>query len=274
MAKTAETGEKEMSFLGHLEELRWRLVRSTIAILLVAIVIFIFTEPIVDQIFLSMKRPDFPTYRFFCWMSEVVGLDDSLCATEIPINTQSTTPTGQFSTNMYFAFIGGFIIAFPFVFYQFWSFLKPALKDTEYKVTKGAIFWASLLFFLGIAFGYFLVSPLCVQFFGTYKMHAETSNNFTISSYLSLITTTTLFSGLFFELPMVIMIFSKLGVVSSAWLKKYRKHALIIILIISAIITPPDVISQILVAIPILILYEIGIIIAKRHEKLIKTTDL
>jgi sec-independent protein translocase protein TatC len=268
MAKTTHTGEKEMSFLGHLEELRWRLVRSTIAILIIAVVIFIFTETIVDQVFLSMKRPDFPTYRFFCWMSDVIGLDDTLCATEIPINTQSTTPTGQFSTNMYFAFIGGFIVAFPFVFYQFWSFLKPALKDTEYKVTKGAIFWASLLFFLGIAFGYFLVSPLCVQFFGTYKMHAETSNNFTISSYLSLITTTTLFSGLFFELPMIIMIFSKLGVVSSAWLKKYRKHALIIILVVSAIITPPDVISQILVSIPILILYEVGIIIAKRNEKL------
>jgi sec-independent protein translocase protein TatC len=270
MTKPTHNGEKEMSFLGHLEELRWRLVRSTIAILIVAVVIFIYTEPIVDQVFLSMKRPDFPTYQFFCWMSDLLGLDDTLCASEIPINTQSTTPTGQFSTNMYFAFIGGFIIAFPFVFYQFWSFLKPALKDTEYKVTKGAIFWASLLFFLGIGFGYFLVSPLCVQFFGTYKMHAETSNNFTISSYLSLITTTTLFSGLFFELPMIIMIFSKLGVVSSAWLKKYRKHALIIILVVSAIITPPDVISQILVSIPILLLYEVGIIIAKRHEKLTK----
>jgi sec-independent protein translocase protein TatC len=267
MTDSTKTGEKEMSFLGHLEELRWRLVRSTIAILIVAVFIFIYTEPIVDQVFLAMKRPDFPTYRFFCWMSDFLGLSDALCATEIPINTQSTTPTGQFSTNMYFAFIGGFIIAFPFVFYQFWSFLKPALKDTEYSVTKGAIFWASLLFFLGIAFGYFLVSPLCVQFFGNYKMHAETSNNFTISSYLSLITTTTLFSGLFFELPMIIMIFSKLGVISSAWLKKYRKHALIIILVVSAIITPPDVISQILVSIPILILYEIGIIIAKRNEK-------
>lgn len=267
MAASTENGGKEMSFLGHLEELRWRLVRSTAAILLVAIVIFIFTEPIVDMVFLSMKRPDFITYQGLCWLSETLGLDDTLCAAEIPINTQSTTPTGQFSTNMYFAFIGGFIVAFPFVFYQFWSFLKPALKESEYKVTKGAVLWASLLFLLGIGFGYFLVSPLCVQFFGTYKIHAETSNNFTISSYLSLITTTTLFSGLFFELPMIIMILAKLSIVSANLLKKYRKHAIVIILIVSAIITPPDVISQILVSIPIVILYEVGILVAKRIEK-------
>lgn len=267
MATTTKKGGKEMSFLGHLEELRWRLVRSTIAILVVAIVLFIFTETIVDYVFMSMKRTDFPTYQFFCWLSEVLNLDDSLCAKEIPINTQSTTPTGQFSTNMYFAFIGGFIVAFPFVFYQFWSFLKPALKEAEYKVTRGAVLWASLLFLLGIAFGYYLVSPLCVQFFGTYKIVSEAENNFTISSYLSLITTTTLFSGLFFELPIIIYIFSKLGVVSSTLLKKYRKHALVIILIVAAIITPPDVISQILVSLPILVLYEVGILIAKRVEK-------
>jgi sec-independent protein translocase protein TatC len=165
------------------------------------------------------------------------------------------------------AFIGGFILTFPFVFYQMWSFIKPALKDTEHKIAKGSVLWASLLFLLGIAFGYFIISPLCVQFFGTFSVSENVTNDFTINSYLSLITTTTLFSGLFFELPMVIMILSKLGIVSPAFLKKYRKHALIIILIFSAIITPPDVISQVLVAIPVLILYEIGILVAKRIER-------
>ena len=258
--------DKEMSFLGHLEELRWRLVKSVIAILLVAIVIFIYRLEVVNTVFMSLKNTDFPTYKFFCWISQSVGMEDGLCAINININTQSISPTGQFSTSMYVAFIGGFIITFPFVFYQLWSFFKPALKASEYKVAKGSVFWASLLFLLGVGFGYFLVSPLCVQFFGTFSISENVSNDFTINSYLSLITTTTLFSGLFFELPMVIMILSKLGIVSPAYLKKYRKHALIIILIFSAVITPPDVISQVLVAIPVLILYEIGILVAKRIE--------
>lgn len=264
---SVERKDNEMSFLGHLEELRWRLVKSVIAIILVAIVVFIYRIEVVNTVFMSLKNQDFPTYKFFCWFSQTIGMGDGLCAIEISINTQSISPTGQFSTSMYMAFIGGFIIMFPYVFYQLWSFLKPALKDTEYKVARGSVFWASLLFLCGIAFGYFIVSALCVQFFGTFSVSENVSNNFTINSYLTLITTTTLFSGLFFELPMVIMIMSKLGIVSPEFLRKYRKHALIIILIFSAIITPPDVISQVLVAVPVLILYEIGILVAKRIER-------
>ncbi len=255
-----------MSFLGHLEELRWRLVKSVAAILVVAVVLFIFRKEVVDNIFMSMKDTNFPTYNFFCWLSHTMGIDEGLCATKIPINTQSISPTGQFSVSMYFSFIGGFIIMFPFVFFQLWGFIKPALKETEYKVARGSVFWASMLFLLGVAFGYFLVSPLAVQFFGTFNVTEGVTNNFTINSYLSLITTTTLFSGLFFELPMIIMILTKLGLVSADFLKKYRKHALVIVLILSAIITPPDVISQVLVAIPVMLLYEIGIVVAKRIE--------
>jgi sec-independent protein translocase protein TatC len=259
--------DKEMSFLGHLEELRWRLVRSAAVIVIIAIVIFIFTSPIVEYVFLSMKDINFPTYRFFNWVTMSLGMEDGMFSKEIPIEMQSTTVTGQFSTNMYLAFVGGFIVAFPYIFYQFWSFLKPALKQTEFTVAKGSIFYGSLLFLMGIGFGYFVVCPLSVQFFGVYKVHAEVDNIFTINSYLSLITTTTLFSGLFFELPMVIMILSKLGIVSPELLKKYRKHALVVILILSAIITPPDVISQVIVAVPILILYEVGILVSKRIQK-------
>lgn len=258
--------DKEMSFLSHLEELRWRLVKSVVAILLVAIVMFVFRKEVVEVVFMSMKETNFPTYHFFCWLSHNIGVDDSLCAANIPIQTQSISPTGQFSVSMYFSFIGGFIVVFPFVFYQLWGFIRPALKDTEYNVARGSVFWASFLFLLGVAFGYFLVSPLAVQFFGTFNVTDGVTNNFTINSYLSLITTTTLFSGLFFELPMVIMILTKLGIVSSDFLKKYRKHALIIVLIVSAIITPPDVISQILVAIPVMLLYEVGVVVAKRIE--------
>lgn len=259
--------DKKMPFLNHLEELRWRLVKSSIVILIVATTLFVFTDPIIKNVYLFMSEVEFPTYRFFCWMSQTLGLDDSLCATEIPIDIQSIEMTQQFATNMYFAIVGGFIVSFPFTFYQIWSFVKPGLKSREASVTRGIVIYASILFAFGVMFGYFLVSPLCVQFFGGYKLTAEIANNFTINSYMSLITTTTLFSGLFFELPIIIFLLTKLGILSPALLKKYRKHALVAILILSAIITPPDIVSQILVSLPILVLYEIGIIVSQRVVK-------
>jgi sec-independent protein translocase protein TatC len=261
------SSDKEMSFLGHLEELRWRLFRSAIAILLFAVVLFVFTKEVIEGVFISMSKTDFFTYRFFCLLSDKLNLGDALCASSINLQLQSTQMMGQFSTNMYFALIGGLILAFPFVFFQVWSFVKPALKSEEQTVSKGVLFFGSVLFFLGILFGYFLISPLCVQFFGNYSMSEDIKNDFTINSYISVITTTTLFSGLFFELPIVIYILSKLGIVSPELLRKLRKHALVVILILSAIITPPDVVSQILVAIPIMGLYEIGILVSKRVVK-------
>ena len=262
-----EKDDKKMPFLKHLEELRWRLVKSSIAILIIATVLFIYTDPIIKHVYLAMSEMDFPTYRFFCWASQSLGLEDTLCGTEIPIDIQSIEMTQQFATNMYFAIVGGFLMCFPFIFHQIWSFVKPGLKNKEVYVTKGIVFYGSLLFFFGVAFGYFLVSPLCVQFFGSYKLTSEIQNNFTINSYMTMITTTTLFSGLFFELPIIIYILTKLSIISPALLIKYRKHALIAILVLSAIITPPDIISQVLVSFPILILYEIGIIASKRVAK-------
>lgn len=256
-----------MSFLGHLEELRWRLFRSVIAILVFAIILFIFTESMIDNIYIFMSQSDFYTYRFFCYISQLVGMGDALCANEIPLKLQSIKTMGQFTTNMYFSIIGGVILAFPYLFSQIWGFVKPGLKLTEKNVSKGVIFFSTLLFFMGIMFGYFLVSPLCVQFFGNYKMSDDIENIFTINSYISLITTTTFFSGLFFQLPIVVYILTKLGILSPELLRKFRKHALVAILILSAVITPPDVISQILVSIPILGLYEIGILVSKRVIK-------
>ncbi|MFP5471792.1 MAG: twin-arginine translocase subunit TatC [Bacteroidia bacterium] len=258
---------KEMSFLGHLEELRWRLFRSAIAVVIFALLLFVFTESIIETVYISMSSPDFYTYKFFCLISEKLNMGDVLCASSINLQLQSTQMMGQFTTNMYFALIGGVVLAFPFIFFQLWSFVKPALKQNERSVSKGVIFWGTFLFFLGIAFGYFLISPLCVQFFGNYSMSDAIKNDFTINSYISVITTTTFFSGLFFELPILIYMLTKLGVVSPEVLKKIRKHAMIVILILSAIITPPDVISQIIVAIPIMGLYEIGILVSKRVVK-------
>jgi sec-independent protein translocase protein TatC len=254
----------QMSFLGHLEEMRWRLVRSAISVVAVAIVIFIFTEPIVKTVFMNMKEADFITYKLLCDLGNMIGMGDGMCIESIQIKSiQSLDMTGQFNTNMYMALIGGVIVAFPFIFWQMWGFVKPALKEKELNVSKGVIFWASVLFFLGIGFGYFLISPLCVQFFGNYKILEDVDNNFRINSYLSMISTTTFLTGLFFELPVVIYIATKLGLVSPEWLKKYRRHAIVVVLILSALITPPDVISQVMVAIPIMLLYESGIYVSK-----------
>ena len=256
-----------MSFLGHLEELRWRLFRAVIAVLVFAIVLFVFTEWVITNVYISMSETNFATYQFFCYLSQNLGFDDALCANQIKLDLQSIKMMGQFTTNMYFSLIGGVILAFPYIFSQIWGFVKPGLKSGEKNVSRGVIFFSTLLFFIGVMFGYFLVSPLCVQFFGNYSMSESIQNNITINSYISIITTTTFFTGLFFQLPIVVYLLTKLGVLSPELVKKVRKHALVAILIMSAIITPPDIISQILVSIPILGLYEASILVSKRVIK-------
>ncbi len=252
--------EKEMSFLDHLEELRWRLVRSAIAIIIIASVLWAYQEWIMENIFLSLRSKDFITYRMMCeWFN--------ICSGDVPIEMQSYTMSGQFSYSLMMSVMGGFVGAFPFVFYQIWQFVKPGLKHNEKSVAKGIIVYVSLLFFLGILFGYFIVAPLCVQFFGTYTMSAEIKNIFTVNSYLSTILSTVFYSGLLFLLPVVSYLLTKLDIINAAFLRKYRKHAIVAVLILSAVITPPDLISQIIVAIPIAFLYEIGIIVSSRVEK-------
>jgi len=255
-----EENENNMPFLDHLEELRWRLVKSVVAILIFSIVIFYFTEWIMDNIFLALAKPEFPIFKFFCWSF-------GICTEEISITFQSVQMSGQFTTNLMMAIIGGLIIAFPYVFYQLWSFVKPGLKQNELKTVRGIVFFVSVLFFIGILFGYYVVAPLSVQFLGNWQMTEEIKNNITINSYLITVISTVFFTGLFFLLPVVIMIFSQLGLVTPAFLRKYRKHAFVIVLIIAAVITPPDLFTQIVVAIPILLLYEMGILISKRIEK-------
>lgn len=259
--------KKEMSFFGHLEELRWRLVKMAAVILSIAIVLFFYTEWIIDTIYISMSKPDFITYRWFCSAGRFFGLGDALCAQEIKLQLQSIKMTGQFSTNIYFAFIGGIVVSFPYLVSQVWGFVRPGLKGNEIKATKGLVFWASLLFLIGISFGYFIIAPLTVQFFGNYTMSQDIMNIPTIGDYIGIITSTTFWTGLLFELPVVIFILTKLGVVGPDFLRTYRKHAIVVVLIVSAIITPPDFFSQVVVAIPILLLYEISILISVRTER-------
>jgi sec-independent protein translocase protein TatC len=252
--------EKRMTFLDHLEELRWRLVRSAIAVLLVAIVLWIFQEWILENIFLTMKNADFITFKLTC---EYIGI----CVEDVEVLLMSTTVSGQFSYALLMSFLGGIVIAFPFIFYQLWSFVRPGLKYNEKSVAKGIVFYVSMLFFLGISFGYFVVAPMAIQFFGSYQIHGAIHNNFTIKSYMSTVISTVFYTGLLFLLPVLAYLFTKIGVMSSQFLKKYRKHAIIAILILAALITPPDLISQVIVGVPILLLYEVGILVSKRVEK-------
>jgi len=249
-----------MPFLNHLEELRWRLVRAAIAILIVGTIIWFYQETIINVVFLSMAKKEFITFRIMCQFFGV-------CITEIPIKFQSMTVSGQFSYALMLSFLGGIVLTFPYLFYQIWAFVKPGLKFKEKNLARGIVFYVSLLFFLGILFGYYIVAPLSIQFFGSYQMSSKIENIFTVNSYMSTILSTVFYCGLFFLLPVVTYLLTKIGLFDSAFLKKYRKHAIVIILILAAIITPPDVISQIIVSIPILILYEIGIVVSKRVEK-------
>ena len=258
---------KEMSFLDHLEELRWRLVRIAIAIVLVSGVLWWFQEWIMNNLFLSMKYPTFPTFQLMC---DAFGI----CIEEIPVKMQSTTMAGQFSYALMMSIMGGVVVSFPFIFYQIWAFVKPGLKQIEKTMVKGITLYVSLLFFLGILFGYFIVAPLCVQFFGSYQMSKDIENIFTVNSYMSTILSTVFYSGLLFLLPVVAYIFAKLGIINAAFLRKYRKHAIVGVLILSAVITPPDLISQVIVAIPIVLLYEISILITASVEKRIRAKSI
>ncbi len=252
----------DMSFLEHLEELRWHLVRSSIAVLVAAIVAFICKDFIFNTIIFAPKEPNFITYRALCKITEFLGIDGQ-CITEIPFRIQSRTMGGQFNAHIWTSITAGIIVAFPYVLYELWKFISPALKDNEKKGSRGFILIASLLFFIGVLFGYYIVSPLAINFLGSYSVSKEVFNDIDISSYFSLIRSSTVASGVVFELPIIIYILTKIGLVNPTLLKKYRKFAIVIILAISAVITPPDVTSMIIVSIPILILYEISIFISK-----------
>lgn len=273
MAKKKNT-EKEMSFLDHLEELRWHLIRSTLAVLILALIAFLAKDIIFDVLIFGPKHADFPTYQLLCHLAQAVGVKESFCFDELPFRIQSRTMGGQFSAHVWTSITAGFIVAFPYVLYEMWKFISPGLKTKERSSAKGFIFIASILFFIGVLFGYYVVTPLSINFLGTYQVSGEVHNDFDLSSYIALVRTSIIASGLIFELPILIYILTKIGIVNPDMLKKYRKISLVIVLILSAIITPPDVASQIIVSVPILILYEVSIFISKavlrKEEKLLR----
>ena len=255
-----------MSFLDHLEELRKHLIRIFVAVIIMALIAFIYSRTIFDKIIFAVTKPDFITYRALTKLSSLFGKNNTLHFDTMNYNFQSLEMGEQFSTDIWIAFTFGIILAFPFIIRELWNFISPALYEKEKKYAVSFLVVASLLFFTGVLFGYYIIAPLSINFFGNYKVSDAVSNDFKLSSFIGLIKTAVLASGLMFELPVIIFFLTKLGLVDAAALKKYRKVMLIVILSVSAIITPPDILSQIIVAIPVLGLYEISILIAKMME--------
>ena len=260
----AEPGE--MSFLDHLEELRWHLIRSLTAIFVFAIAAFVSKGIIFGEIILGPSKPSFWTYRMLCNLSEILS-SDALCISKLPFIIQSRQMTGQFSMHITSSFVIGLICAFPYAFWEIWRFVKPGLYDKERKAATGATFYVSLLFFTGVFFGYFVVTPISINFLSNYQIDPSILNEFDIISYVSTVTTLVLACALLFQLPIVVYFATKAGLVSSSLLKTYRKHSIIVILMLSAVLTPPDPFSQVLIAFPLGLLYQLSILIAVKLEK-------
>jgi sec-independent protein translocase protein TatC len=263
-------GEKEMSFLEHLEELRWHIIRSLGSIGVFAIAAFIFREPIWHYIILAPSRPDFWTYNMFCEVGRTVssifnqsGNGDFFCIDELPFIIQNRRMTAQFTMALTSSFVIGLIVAFPYAFWEFWRFIKPGLYQNEQQLSRGAVFFVTLLFLTGILFGYYIVAPISINFLTNFKLDATILNEIDLTSYVSTVMMLVLACGIMFQLPVVVYFLTKAGIITPEFLKTYRKHAIVVILILSALITPPDVISQILMCFPLIFLYEISIVIAR-----------
>ena len=261
----------EMSFLDHLEELRWHLIRSTMAIVIIGVVAFLMKDFIFDTIIFGPKKMSFPTYRLFCDIATRIGLDSAFCADELPFTIQNRTMAGQFSAHIWTSIWAGFIVGFPYVLYEMWKFISPGMYEKERKYSRGFILVASLLFFMGVLFGYYVVAPLSINFLGTYQVSKEVLNEIDISSFISTVRASVIACGIMFELPIIIFFLTKVGLVTPEILRKYRKIALVVVLTLSAVITPPDVASQIIVAVPVLLLYQVSIyissVVLKREAK-------
>jgi sec-independent protein translocase protein TatC len=266
--KKEDVEEKaEMSFIDHLEVLRRHLFRSALAIAAGMIVAAIYNNFIIDKIVLGPIHEDFVTFKKICAWGRSLGLGDIMCIGKVGVTMQNVDTTGQVSLFFTSMFVSGFILAFPLVFREFWKFVKPALTKNELKKTRGVIFWVSFLFFTGILFGYFVLMPFSMNFLATFSMSDSIQNIWTIKSYINTMMPLVLGSGLAFQMPLVIYFLAKIGIITGSFLKMNRRYAIVVILIVAAIITPPDVISQVVVTLPLWLLYEISIILASRVEK-------
>jgi sec-independent protein translocase protein TatC len=262
--KNTESNTGEMSFLQHLEALRWHLFRCAVVIVVLGTVIFCLPEIFVDTVLLGPIDQNFISYRGLCALGHKLGVGDVMCMTVKEVHLQTLGISEQFFTHMSFAFMGGLILSFPFILWELWKFIKPALKDKEVGPVKIFVVIASLLFLIGIVFGYFIMFPMSYNFLINYQMSSKIVTNQTLDDYTSFIYTMTLVSGIIFEMPVLAYFLSRMTLVTPEFMRKYRKHAVVVILIASAIITPsPDVTSQMVVAVPMYLLYEVSVYISK-----------
>lgn len=260
--------EAEMSFFEHLEVLRWHIIRSVIAIFVFALLAFSFYDFVFNQIIMGPKNLDFWTYRMMCKIGDLLNLD-GFCVERIPFNIINTELAGQFMLQINSCLLMAVAMGFPYLLFEIWLFIKPALTDIERKSASGFVFYATILFVLGALFGYYIVVPLSVNFLANVSLSEEITNQITIDSYLSTIATLTLGCGIIFLLPILIFILSKLGLMTPQFMRASRRYAVVIILIIAAIITPTaDVITLLTVSAPMFILYELSISVsANVHRK-------
>lgn len=256
----------EMSFLDHLEELRWHIIRSFMAVVAFAIVAFIFRDFIFDEIILKPRTPEFWTNRMLAKLGDILG-SENLKINQKVLPLINIKMAGQFSMTMLVSLVSGIILSAPVIIWEFWKFVKPALYENEKKIATGAVFYTSILFVIGVMFGYYLIVPLSTEFFNTFLISPEVQNQININSYISMVMSIVLSSGIVFLLPVFSYSLSKVGIITPGFLKSYRKHAYVVLLLLAAIITPPDVFSQIMIAIPLVLLYEFSIFISWRVVK-------
>ncbi|REA59343.1 twin-arginine translocase subunit TatC [Dyadobacter luteus] len=265
--KEEEDSGGEMSFIGHLEELRWHVIRAVGSILVFAIIAFIYIQEIYQYVIVAPSKPGFWTYRMLCKLSVIVGYDD-LCVKALNFQLQAIGMGDNFTMSMTSSVIAGLIFAFPYAFWEMWRFIKPGLRPSERRSARGAVFYVTFLFLSGVLFGYYVVTPLAINFLASYTLDPSIINQFSITSYISLVATLTLACGVAFQLPIVVFVLSKIGILTPVFMREYRRHSMIVILIVAAVITPsPDIYSQILVAIPLFLLYEISILVSSRVER-------
>ena len=258
---------KEMSFLDHLEELRWHIIRAVGSIFVFALIAFVYIEEIFQTVIMGPKNPNFWTYRMMCKLSDATGYAD-LCVKKLNFELQALGVSDQFTMALTSSAIIGLCFAFPYAFWELWRFIKPGLRSVEKQAARGAVFYVSVLFLMGLLFGYFIVSPLAINFLANYQITPEIKNQFDITSYIGILVTLSLGCALIFQMPMIAYVLSKVGVLTPKFMREYRKHAWIVILVVAGIITPsPDIYSQVLVALPLAMLYEVSIIVSGRIEK-------
>lgn len=260
--------DAEMSFFDHLEVLRWHLIRASIAVVVFTGLSFAYYDFIFDTIIMGPKHPDFWTYKMMCIIGEKFNLGPDFCIKEIPFIIINTEMAGQFTLQINSSLLMGVVLGFPYLLYEIWRFIKPGLTDLERRSASGFVFYASLLFALGVAFGYFIIAPLSVNFLANYTVSADIKNQITISSYLSSVATLTIGTGIIFELPIVIFILSKMGIMTPKFMRSSRRYATVLILVIAAIVTPtPDILTMLTVSFPLFLLYELSIVVSARVEK-------